>query len=323
MPFIKDNTFKPSLFLRNRHINTLYRFLFSVAKVSFERERMPTKDNDFIDLDFSYVNSDKIVILIHGLEGNSNSNYIHTVSQTLNKAKYDIVAFNMRGCSGEPNKLVSSYHSGKTEDLLEIVNFLEERFDYKQIHIVGYSLGGNLTIKFMGEFANTIPEKIFSAVGISVPCDLKGSVEAISHWENIFYMNGFLKTLKEKAQQKIKLFPDVNIDTKNIKKATNFYEFDDLFTAPINGFINADDYWKKSSCKQFISEIKLPTMLISAKDDSFLNELCYPVEESTNHDNFTFVQTEFGGHLGFVEGFNMNKQRWLENTILQFIQENS
>jgi len=323
MPFGQSLSFKPNFLLKNKHVNTLYRFLFSTTRVNFKRKRIETNDNDFIDLDFSKVNSDNIVIIIHGLEGSSSSNYMQTVTETLNNANIDVVAFNMRGCSGEPNRLLSSYHSGKTEDLLRVIQFLENNYNYHQIHIVGYSLGGNLTIKFMGEFANKMPKSVFSAVGISVPCDLKGSVEAISKVENRIYMNGFLKTLKAKAKQKSEKFPEANISLLDINKAKDFYVFDDLFTAPINGFIDADDYWQKSSCKQFIKYINLPTMLISAKDDPFLNEDCFPIQESIANDYFTFLQTEYGGHLGFVTGFKLKKQRWIENKILDFIVENS
>jgi predicted alpha/beta-fold hydrolase len=323
MPFIKETSFKPSLLLRNRHVNTLYRFLFSKIKVEFKRKRMVTNDNDFIDLDFSKVNADRIVIAIHGLEGSSASNYINTITQTLNQANYDVVVFNMRGCSGEPNRLLSSYHSGKTEDLLEIITYLEKNYNYKQIHIVGYSLGGNLTLKFMGEFAKNMPELIKSAVGVSVPCNLKGSVESISKSENKIYMKGFLKTLKEKAIYKATNFPKAGLNIEKIKKASTFYDFDNLVTAPIHGFVDAEDYWKKSSCKQFIKDIKHPTLLISAKDDPFLNENCFPIKEAKESTKFIFIQTLYGGHLGFVESFNLNKQRWVENQVLHFIKENS
>ena len=323
MPFIEDRSFKPYFLLKNRHVNTLYRFLFSNTKIKFNRKRLETKDNDFIDLDFSSVSSNKIVIAIHGLEGSSKSNYINTITQTLNQANYDVVAFNMRGCSGEPNRILSSYHSGKTEDLLEIISYLENNYNYEQIHVVGYSLGGNLTLKFMGEFVNDMPDSIVSAVGISVPCDLKGSVESISKSENKIYRNGFLKTLKEKALFKAKKFPEANLDVDKIKKATNFYDFDDLVTAPIHGFLDAEDYWSKSSCKQFIKEITHPTLLISSKDDPFLNEACFPITEAKENENFTFIQTKYGGHLGFVEGFNLKKQRWIEKQVLSFIKENT
>jgi len=284
---------------------------------------METKDNDFIDLDFSTVQSDKIAIAIHGLEGSSDSNYIKTITQTLNQNKIDVVAFNMRSCSGEPNRLLSSYHSGKTEDLFEIIQFLEQHYHYTDIYIIGYSLGGNLALKFMGEYAQKMPKIVKLAVGVSVPCDLEGSVEAISKKENKIYRNGFLKTLKQKALHKANQFPKANLEVNRIKKATNFYEFDDLVTAPIHGFKNAKAYWTQSSCKQFITKINLPTLLITAKDDPFLNEECHPVKESKNNDNFTFLQTQYGGHIGFVNGFILRKQRWLEDKILTFIQENS
>ncbi len=323
MPFIQDTTFKPKLFLQNKHINTLYRYLFSNTKVNFTRKRIQTTDNDFIDLDFSKVNAKNIVIVIHGLEGSSNSNYIHTIAQTLNNANFDVVAFNMRNCSGEINKQCNTYHSGKTEDLFDIINHLENNHHYNQIHIIGYSLGGNLTLKFMGEFSNKMPQTIKSAVGISVPCDLEGSVESISLSENKIYMNGFLKTLKEKATQKLKQFPNTNIDLEKINDVNNFYDFDDLFTAPINGFKNAKEYWSTSSCKQYIPKINIPTLLISSKDDPFLNENCHPIKEAQQNSHFTFLQTNYGGHLGFIYGFRLKKQRWLENKITNFIKENS
>jgi len=323
MPFIEDNSFQPNRFFRNKHINTLYRFFFSHVKIDFKRERMQTKDNDFIDLDVSSVKSDNVVIAIHGLEGSSSSNYIHTITQVLNQNNYDVVAYNMRGCSGEPNLLLSSYHSGKTLDLLEVINYINQKYNYKQVHIVGYSLSGNITLKFMGEFNDTMPTNIKSAVTISTPCDLKGSSMAISASENSIYMKGFLKTLKIKALEKIARFPDANLDASKISSAKNFQEFDSAFTAPTHGFIDADDYWKQSSCKQFLHRIQKPTLLISSKDDPFLSDSCLPVEESKNHSHFTFLQTNYGGHIGFVNGLYMKKQRWLEKQILTFIKNNS
>jgi len=321
--YIKDNTFKPNIFLQNKHVNTLYRYFFSKVKVNFKRERIHTLDNDFLDLDISKVKSDKAVIVIHGLEGGSDSNYIHTIAELLNKNNYDVYAFNMRGCSGEPNKLLSSYHSGKTEDLLAVINHIEIHKTYKQLHIVGYSLGGNLAIKFMGEFADKMPAIIKSAVTISVPCDLKGSTVAIAKWDNTLYMKGFLKTLKEKTIEKISRFPEANINKDKVLAAKNFFEFDNLVTAPINGFKDAEDYWKQSSCKQYIKKIKHQTLLITSEDDPFLTESCMPIAESENHKYFTFLQPKYGGHIGFVQGFNMKKQRWCENKIVTFIQQNS
>ncbi len=321
--YIQDTTFKPNLFLRNKHVNTLYRYLLSKVKVNFTRERMQTDDSDFIDLDISKVNSDKVVIAIHGLEGSSDSNYIHTITELLNKNNYDVYAFNMRGCSGEPNNLLSSYHSGKTEDLLAVINHIQATNNYKQLHIVGYSLGGNLTLKFMGEFANKMPVLVKSAVTVSVPCDLKGSTIAIARWDNILYLKGFLKTLKEKTLEKMARFPEANINKDKMLAAKNFLDFDNLVTAPIHGFKNAEDYWKRSSSKQFIKDIKHPTLLITAKDDPFLTKSCMPIEEAKKHDYFTFLQTKYGGHIGFVQGFNIKKQRWCENQILRFIQKNS
>ncbi len=321
MPYKINNTFKPNILLKNKHVNTIYRYLFSKVKVNFIRTRIETNDNDFIDLDISSVKSDKVVILIHGLEGSSDSNYIKSATALLNKDNYDVVAFNMRGCSGEPNKLLSAYHSGKTDDLLWVIQYLEKELKYKRLHIVGYSLGGNVAFKFMGEYAEVMPSIVKSTIGVSVPCDLKGSSISISAMENRIYMEGFLKTLRVKALEKMARFPEANLDKEKILKSKNFMEFDDVFTAPIHGFKDADDYWKQCSCKQFIPLITQPTLLISSKDDPFLNDACFPIKEAHENKHFTFMQTNYGGHIGFVAGFNMKKQRFIENEILEFIQK--
>ncbi|MEE9349757.1 MAG: alpha/beta fold hydrolase [Flavobacteriaceae bacterium] len=323
MPFIENTSFKPHLLLRNKHVNTLYRYFLSKVKIDFIRQRMSTKDHDFIDLDVSSVNSKKVVIAIHGLEGSSDSNYIHSITEVLNTNNYDVIAYNMRGCSGEANKLLSSYHSGKISDLIEVIDFIKANYKYQQIHIIGYSLSGNMTLKYMGEYADTIPNIVKSAIAISAPCDLKGSSNAISARENKIYMNGFLKTLKVKALEKIERFPDAGLDKQKIIFATNFSEFDSAFTAPTHGFIDADDYWKQSSANQFLKFITKPTLLISSKDDPFLSNTCLPINQSKNHPFFTFLQTNYGGHIGFTRGFFLKKERWLEYKILDFIKKNS
>jgi predicted alpha/beta-fold hydrolase len=323
MPFIQDTTFKPPFLLRNRHVNTLYRHYFNTIKVKFDRHRMQTRDDDFLDLDVSSVNSDKVVILIHGLEGSSDSNYIHSLTHVLNKNNMDAIAINLRGCSGEPNKTFVTYHSGKTDDLMDVVNHVTLHYDYKEIHIVGFSLGGNITLKFMGEFVHDMPEIIKTAVAVSAPCDLKGSCESMSKRENKMYMKDFLKTLKIKALEKIRRFPNSKLDKSKILQIKNFCDFDDHFTAICNDFIDANDYYKKSSSKPFIKFIEKPTLLISAHDDPFLSESCLPKEEAQNSQIFTFLQTERGGHLGFVAHFKISKSYWFENQIVLFINENS
>ena len=282
---------------------------------------MQTSDADFIDLDISSVQSKKAIIAVHGLEGSSKSSYIQSLTHKANQQKYDVIAMNLRGCSGEPNWHPSSYHSGKTADLLEVIQFVEQQFSYDVIHLIGYSLGGNLTLKLMGELGENYPQILKSAVGVSAPCDLKGSSEVLDSGFNKIYQNGILKSLLKKASYKLEHFPNLKINSDKVLKAKNFKTYDEYFTSKLNGFKDADDYYQKSSCKQFIPDIKIPSLLINALDDSFLSESCYPFQEAEKNNNFTFLTPKYGGHIGFYSNFNKGTNFWLENQILGFIKK--
>ena len=322
MSIIQDYTLKPNLFFKNEHINTIYRHIAYKTNINYKRERLQTTDGDFLDLDISSINSNKLIIAIHGLEGSSYSNYIQSLVKNANKIDYDLIALNLRSCSGKINNKLSSYHSGKTEDLWDVVQYLNNKYSYKEINIVGYSLGGNLTLKFMGEFADKLPENIKTAVAISTPCDIKGSALSLSKGFNKTYQYRFLKSLKKKSLKKFIKFPNHNLDTNKVLNSKSFKEFDNYYTAPTNGFKDAEDYWKKSSSKQFIQFINKPTLLISALDDPFLSKSCYPFSEAKNHKFFHFLPTKYGGHLGFYKSFNLKNNVWLDNTILKFIKTN-
>jgi predicted alpha/beta-fold hydrolase len=313
--------FSPNFLLRNKHFNTAYRYYFSRIKINFSRKRMHTKDGDFLDLDFSAVNSSKVIVAIHGLEGSSNSTYIQLLTKKMNDSNYDVIAVNLRSCSGEPNNLLSSYHSGKSEDLVEVIQYIKNNFDYKSIYVVGYSLGGNITLKYMGEVgANSIVKK---AVAVSVPCSLKGSSIAMTKKGNKLYVKNFLKTLIPKANAKFEKFPNSDLNIEKIRQAKNFSDFDNNYTAPTHGFENADDYYEKSSCTQYLKDIKKSTLLITSLDDPFLNEACFPIKEAKNSKHFHLLTTKYGGHVGFCEHFNMKNNNWLENQILSFIENNN
>ena len=151
MALIHTSSYTPAIAFKSKHFNTIYRTLFHDISIDFQRERMETTDGDFMDIDFSRIGSKKLVVVIHGLEGSSSSKYALAMSQISNELGYDVAAVNLRGCSGETNRLLSSYHSGKTTDLAEILKYLEDQENYESFHLVGYSLGGNLVLKYMGE----------------------------------------------------------------------------------------------------------------------------------------------------------------------------
>ena len=323
MPVLNNSTYKPSLLFKNNHFNTVYRTLFNKNVINFNRKRLELEDGDFIDLDFSSVNSNKVIIAIHGLEGSSYSTYIQSITTYANQKNYDVIAINLRGCSGEQNRLISSYHSGITHDLDAVIRHLEAAYTYDEINIIGYSLGGNISLKYAGEQGASISNKIASVVGISVPCDLKASAEKINTFSNKLYQKMFMQTLKKKAITKTEAFPNSFLSKEKIRAAKSFKDFDDAYTAPVHGFKNAEDYWKKCSCKQFIPSIKVPSILITALDDPFLKAPCYPFKEATASKNLFMEAPNYGGHVGFGTSLNTRNNNWCEDRILSFITEQS
>jgi len=322
MTVIQNHDYKPPFIFKSKHLNTIVPALFrNVNSIKYIRYRIETNDNDFIDLDRSSVNSNTAAIVTHGLEGNSHKPYIKGIAKIMNEIGIDAIAFNLRGCSGEPNRLLSSYHSGKTDDLESIINYVKQKWEYEKIILIGFSLGGNITLKYVGEQGRGIPDFIKLAVGISVPCDLKSSAFHLSKVSNWIYLQRFLRTLKQKALQRMDNFENADIKREDIKKTKSFFEFDNLFTAPIHGFVDAEDYWAKCSCKQFLTSISIPTLIINAKDDPFLPDACYPYSEANNNPLIYFEVPEYGGHVGFMTNSHFKNHLWHEMRISSFLNE--
>jgi len=316
-----NSTYNPTYPFTKTHFNTVFRTFFSRIKIKYSRKRLELDDGDFMDLDIASVKSDTVIIAFHGLEGSSESTYILALSKVLNKATIDVVAVNLRGCSGEHNRVLASYHSGKTADLEAVINHINEKYDYKNIVLVGYSLGGNITLKYLGEQGANLHPKIKCAVAVSVPCDLTGSSNALMQKGNMAYMQRFLKSLKEKALHKNQQFPNANLDIDTLLAAKNFKDFDNLFTAPVNGFKDAQDYWTKNSSKPFLHAIKIPTLMVSALDDTFLSKECFPFKEAKEHPHLFLETPKNGGHVGFNSTFYGKNGHWLEKRIFDFLSE--
>jgi hypothetical protein len=318
MPHI-HSTYKPSFLFKSAHINTVYKTLFFDNTIQYSRKRISTPDNDFLDIDFSSVNSETIVIIAHGLEGSSKSKYVVSLAKHLNSQFIDVAALNFRGCSGEDNTYAYSYNSGKTDDLHTVINYILNNYNYKNICLVGYSMGGNITLKYLGE-SNEIPTQIKCAVTISVPTDLEGSSIALSHWQNKIYMLRFLRSLIKKSLQKQQKHPEAMLEAAAIKNAKNFTDFDNAVTAPLFGFKNAQDYWTKCSSKPFLPAIKTPTLLINALDDTFLSKSCFPFEAAHQNKNLHLETPKYGGHVGFNTNIAKYDTLWSEHRVSNFIQ---
>ncbi len=231
---------------------------------------------------------------------------------------WDALCWNFRGCSGEPNRLLRSYHSGLTEDLERVIQHAEALKKYETIALVGFSLGGNLILKYLGDLSENVNTSLCGAITFSVPCDLEASSRKLSLESNRIYMIRFMRSLRRKIKEKSAMFPG-KLDTTNLYRMKTFLEFDDKYTAPLNGFRDAVDYWTQCSCLSVLKDIRLPAVIINAANDPFLSEECFPIE--ANREN-RFVHMEVpsqGGHVGFPGdlGRGMN---WAELKATSFLE---
>ncbi len=311
------SSFKGNKFFTNKHFETIYPAVFRKVAISYKRERIELADGDFIDIDWVKNNNTQLLILFHGLEGSSQSTYIKGFASYFSKHGYDVCAVNFRSCSGENNRLLSSYHGGKTEDVTNILNFIEKQHRYTEYVLGGFSLGGNVLLKYLGEQAGAVNAKIKKAFAFSVPVDMVACAVTLSKISNKIYMHQFLQTLNKKMIVKAKQFPN-QIEVRNINRIKTFYEWDSTFTAKINGFSSAKSYYEQSSSLHFLPFIQVPTLLVNALNDPFLSDTCFPIEIAKN-SNYLFLETpQNGGHVGFFSG-NEKDGYYSEQRAFEFV----
>lgn len=327
MPKPLSESFEPAWWCRGAHLQTIAGALLRPKpRLSFQRRRFETPDGDFLDVDFlagsSFNKKSKtpLVLILHGLEGSSQAPYIQSLLAVLQKYEAVAAAVNMRMCSGEANRLKQTYYSGKTEDLDFLIRQCLKEFPEREIYLVGYSIGGNIVLKWLGENGLEAQGKVQKAAVVSVPYDLAQSVAALDQGFNgAVYTRRLLARLKKKMAVKQKTFPDA-IAYGRLKHCRTFRAFDGLVTAPLNGFRDADDYWTQSSCKPFLKNVKVPMLLIHAQDDPFFPGPLLPRDEIQKSG---FLQTLFvphGGRVGFISGpWPWQQEPWLESALLNFL----
>lgn len=318
MPIV-ESSYKPRFLFKNGHFSTVYSGIFrQINGVKQERERIVLKDQDFIDLDWSFAlqKTNKLIILLHGLEGNAQRPYMLAAAKLFNQNNIDAVCINFRGCSGEQNLKYRSYHSGATDDLDEVIHHILNTKQYSEIYINGFSLGGNVALKYLGK-ERVVPNEIKAAIAISVPCFLYGSCLELHKFENILYADRFKKHLIGRLRQKQIRFPEI-ISIADINKIKTLKDFDDVYTSKAHGFKDALDYYEKSSSLQFLPNIKVPSLIINALDDSFLSPECFPVKEAKNNANLFLEMPKNGGHVGF---FGRGNVYYNEKRALEFIKK--
>ncbi|MCU0442227.1 MAG: alpha/beta fold hydrolase [Bacteroidia bacterium] len=317
MPIVASS-FNGNKWFKGKHAETIIPALFRSVSVQYTRTCLELVDGDFIDLDWHRIGNRKLMVLFHGLEGSAQSQYIKGFVRYFSQRGYDCCAVNFRGCSGQPNRLLRSYHSGATDDIDAVMNHIaNEKYDI--LVSVGFSLGGNVLLKYLGEKKYPIPTALKAAIAFSVPCDLEASAYVMAGWQNKVYMQRFLKSLDNKMRQKALQFPEA-VDLSALGTIRTFHEFDNLYTGPMHGFKNAQAYYQACNSLQFLAAIQHPVCLVNAKNDPFLAPSCFPISQAKTNPYLFLEMPQYGGHVGFSEGLP-NQQYWSEKRAEAFINE--
>lgn len=318
MPIIQNSSYNHhSFYIKNGHFETIIPSLFgSIEGVNYNRERITTSDDDFLDLDRLKGENDKIIVISHGLEGSSERFYVKSMAKYFFTKGWDVLAWNYRSCSGEMNKALRLYHHGVTDDYGQVIQHALQSFQYKRIALCGFSMGGSTTLKYLGEKGANIDSRIFAASVFSVPCNLWDSAMQLTKKENRFYTKRFLKKMLIKIKQKAELHPN-KINIEGIDKITTFAEFDKRFTAPLHGFKDVEDFYTSSTSDQFYSNIQVPSLIVNAKNDPMLGEKCYPNDIAKKHEYLHLETPDAGGHVGF--SLKGKEHSWMDERAFEFI----
>ncbi|MCC5920213.1 MAG: alpha/beta fold hydrolase [Cyclobacteriaceae bacterium] len=320
MPYLGKAEYQKPFYLINKHLETIVpSALRKVDRPPYIRERIDTNDQDFLDLDWlRHENNQKLVVITHGLEGSSDRPYVTGAASLFYKKGYDVLAWNCRSCSGEMNQTSKLYHHGATEDLMQVLEHALRKYQYTDIALVGFSMGGSMSLKLLGEFNSDLPNAIKGGAVFSVPCHLGDSARALKSPQNYIYKKRFLNKLKRKLYLKSELIKEI-VDLNRLTSITDFKEFDDHFTAPLAGFRDGDDFYEKAACMPHLSKINRPILLVNAWNDPMLPESCFPVSIAKSHDHLHFETTEKGGHVGFM--LPKSTHTWAEHRALTFIEQ--
>lgn len=319
MPAVRSTYVAPR-WLPGGHAQTIAAARFvPLPDVGYRRERWDAPDGDFIDVDFAQPEpTDErapLLVLFHGLEGSSRSHYARVTMRHFADRGWRGLVPHFRGCSGEPNRLPRAYHSGDSDEGDWILRRVHARWPDAPLFAVGISLGGNMLAKWLGERAEDAG-CVTAAASIGSPLDLAAGGAALARGFNLVYTTMFLGTLKRKALDKLAPFPGV-ADRERIVAARNLYDFDNAYTAPVHGFRDTDDYWSRASGKPWLGGVRVPHLVLNARNDPFLPWASLPAA----HEVSKFVHLEQpaeGGHVGFVRGAPPGELGFLPERLLQF-----
>jgi predicted alpha/beta-fold hydrolase len=309
------STYAAPWWLPGGHAQTVYPSLWPPPRVRLERERWDTPDGDFIDVDFcGDPGAETQLVLFHGLEGGSDSHYARSMAAHAMRRGWRLAIAHFRGCSGELNRTRRAYHSGDSEE----IDWVLKRFG-RPIHAVGVSLGGNALLKWLGERGAEARALVRRAAAVSAPLDLGAAGDALDRGLNRFlYTRHFLSSLKPKSLAKLALFPGL-YDQDKVRAARTFREFDNLVTAPLHGFRDTDHYWTSAACAPYLEHIRVPTLVLNARNDPFLPEqdLLKAARKTAPCVVLEFPRT--GGHAGFLSAPFPGSHDWLPRHLFEFL----
>ncbi|MBX2880281.1 MAG: hydrolase [Granulosicoccus sp.] len=308
---IVDSEFSPPWWLRNPHLQTLTGSkIFKPPKITTLSQRIERNDGDFTDINVCEDCVGDPVAIFHGLAGCFSSSYVQGAFNSLLASGFSPVLMHWRGCSGEPNRLSRSYHSGSSDEVAWFIEYLRQRFDQRPVHAVGFSLGANALLKYLGESGEQ--SGLTSALAVSPPLVLQVGANQLSQGFSRIYQYYLLALLRKQHERKRSLYPELNLPPAT-EKLKNFWAFDDALTAPLHGFANVHDYYEKCSSRQYLPAIKTPTWILCALDDPFFNESILP-EENELSSSTTLELSRRGGHVGFI-GDQARQRRWLDHSL--------
>jgi len=312
----------PPWWLPGGHLQTIYpSVLLRGRPPRYRRDRWQTPDGDFIDLDWLDRGTENapLVALFHGLEGNSGSHYATALMHAAAREQWRGVVVHFRGCSGEPNLLPRAYHSGDADEIGWILGRLRSRNPGASVFAAGVSLGGNALLKWLGREGASAAKVIDAAAAISAPMDLMTAGDRLGRGFNLLYGRHFLRTLKPKSLAKLQRFPGL-YDGHIVLRARTLREFDNVVTAPLHGYRDTDDYWRRASSKPDLTGIAVPTLIVHARNDPFLPGMYLPSASEVSA-SVTLEFPEGGGHAGFASGPFPGNVDWLPQRLLAFFAE--
>jgi predicted alpha/beta-fold hydrolase len=300
MPILTSSYANPPFFYLNGHYETILPSLFrKVEGVTYEREKIDTPDGDFLNLDWSKVGGRQLLLVSHGLEGDSQRHYARGLVKLFNQKGIDVLVWNNRSCGGEINRQPILYHHGSTYDLDTVVKYVLSKTSYAEIFLSGISMGGAQTLNYLGQQGRNLSPLIHRAAVYSTPVHLPSSAATLRRLANAFYSRKFMGKLKKKMQAKGEQFPGL-LDLERLKQISNFNEFDTEFTARLHGFKDAADFYEQASPHNRIQDIGISTLILNAKNDPLLGEECYPIAFAKSSELLFLEMPERGGHTGFT-----------------------